>query len=247
MSFAPETTRSFSDTRKRGSDSYVKFSPDQRLVLRILNPQATLVWKHWLPEANGGKGMMANCPNVTAQTKVCPICEEAYKLPKDDEVRKQRVAKKRYIVNVLDRTPYTVCGQCNETVSGKKCPKCNADLKKNDFTPLNKVKLLEAGPQLFLQGLNPIAKLQADDFDGVEITDYDINFVTQGTGRDRKVNPSPTAPTPLSDDALIDPETGERQKLFDLNLLAEPTPLDEIRLMLEGATLEEMNAARGIK
>lgn len=246
MTFAPDTTRSYSETRKRTSNSYVKFSPDQRVVLRVLNPQAKLVWKHWIPEANGGKGMMTNCPNVTAQTKVCPICAIGFKLPKTDDTRSQYMAKKRFIVNVLDRTPYTICTSCNEETVGKKCTNCGADLKKADFAPLNKVKLLESGPQLFVQGLNAVAKLQAEDYDGAEITDYDINFITQGTGRDRKINPTPTAPSPLPESALIDPETGEKQQLFDLDLLAEPTPIEEIELMLQGATMEELNAVRGI-
>lgn len=245
--FAESPTKSYSDTRKRTSNAYVKFSADQKVVLRVLNPQAKLVWKHWIPEANGGKGMMANCPNITAQTRVCPICAEVFALPKDSEERRSRSAKKRWIVNVLDRTPYTVCGSCNETVSGKKCTNCGADLKKNDFTPLNKVKLLEGGPQLFEQGLSAIAKLQEDDYDGADITEYDINFITQGTGRDRKINPSPTPPLALQESALLDPESGEKQELFDLDLLAEPTSIEEIELMLQGATMEQLNAVRGIQ
>jgi hypothetical protein len=246
MPFAESPTKTYSETRKRTSNAYVKFSPDQRVVLRILNAKAKLVWKHWIPEANGGKGMMANCPNTTAQTKVCPLCAIAFTLPKGDEGRSQKMAKKRYIVNVLDRTPYTVCPSCNEEASGKKCNNCGADLKKAEFAPLNKVKLLEAGPQLFEQGLNAIAQLQEDDYDGADITSYDINFVTQGTGRDRKVNPTPTAPSDLPASALNDPETGEKQTLFDLDLLSEPTPLEEIELMLQGATMDELNAVRGI-
>jgi hypothetical protein len=245
MSFAPDTVKTYDETRKRTSASYVKFSPDQRLVLRILNPQAKLVWKHWIDEANAGKGMMANCPNVTAQTKVCPICAEVNKLPKGDDARSKRGAKRRFIVNVLDRTPHTICNSCNTETPGKKCINCGADLKKNEFAPLNKVKLLESGPQLFVQGLNAVAKLQAEDY-SAEITDYDINFMTQGTGRDRKIIPTPQAPTELPEDALNDPETGEKQPLFDLDLLAEPTSLEEIELMLQGATMEELNAVKGI-
>lgn len=246
MTFAQDTVKSYDDTRKRTSGAYVKFSPEYRSILRILNPQAKLVWKHWVSEANAGRGMMANCPNITAQTKVCPICAEVTKLPKGDDVRAQRAAKRRFIVNVLDRTPFTICSSCNEETVGKKCSNCGADLKKAEFTPSNKVKLLESGPQLFVQGLNAVAKMQAEDYDGAEITDYDINFMTQGTGRDRKVIPTPQTPTELPESALLDPETGEKQTLFDLDLLSEPTSIEEIELMLQGATMEELNAVRGI-
>lgn len=244
MPFAPES-KSYSDTRKRTSASYVKFSPDYRVVLRMLDENAKLVWKHWIGEANAGKGMMATCPNITAQTKVCPIEQSVAGLSKDDPKYLDRRAKKRYLVNVLDRTPYTVCDSCNSQTPGKKCVQCGADLKKNTFLPLNRVKLLEAGPQLFTTTLNGVDQLQKEDF-GLDITQYDITFSTQGVGRDRKISAIPATAAELDASVLLDPETGEPQKIFDLDLLAEPSPVEEIELMLKGATMEDLNAIRGI-
>jgi hypothetical protein len=241
-------TYDYSSTRKRTSDSYVKFSPDHRIVLRMLNNKAKLVWKHWIPEANGGKGMMANCPNTTAQASACPIERSIKGLAKDDPKYQERRAKKRYIVNVLDRTPYTVCPSCSEnTPKAKQCQSCGAALKANlDYAPLNRVKLLESGPMLFVQGLAAMEKAWQEDYPEAEITDYDITFTTNGTGRDRRIAPMPQVPSELEADALNDPETGEAQKLFDLELLAEPSSVEEIELMLQGATLEEINAVRGV-
>ncbi len=244
MSFAPES-KSYSDTRKRTSASYVKFSPDFRVVLRMLDENAKLVWKHWISEANAGKGMMATCPNVTAQTKVCPIEQSLVGLSKDDPKYVDRKAKKRYLVNVLDRTPYTVCDSCNNQTPGKKCVHCGADIKKNTFVPLNRVKLLESGPMLFTTTLNGVDQLQKEEL-GLSITDYDITFATQGAGRDRKISAIPLAAEPISEQDLLDPETGEPQKVFDLDLLSEPSPVEEIELMLKGATMEDLNALRGI-
>lgn len=240
-------TFSYPQTRKRTSDSYVKFSPDHRVVLRMLDNQAKLIWKHWIPEANAGRGMMANCPN-TSSTRECPIEKSLIGLPKDDPKVIERRAKKRYVVNVLDRTPYTVCPSCNEnTPKGKNCINCQAALKGSlDYAPLNKVKLLESGPQLFATNLMQVEKLQKEDYPENEITDYDIVFMTSGTGRERKIAATPQAPSEIELDALLDRETGEDQKRFDLILLAEPSSIEEITAMLAGATIDELNVIRGV-
>lgn len=244
MAFA-EDTRTYSETRKRTSNAYVKFSPDYRIVLRILDSNARLSWKHWVQEANAGKGMMATCPNKNASDEACPIDNQLRGLARDDAEVIARRAKKRFTVNVLDRTPHTVCDSCNTQTPGKKCVNCGADLKKNQFAPLNKVKILEGGPQLFTTTLNGVDQLQSEEF-GLQITDYDITFQTQGQGRDRKISAIPGAASEITPEDLIDPETGEQQKLFDLDLLSEPTSTEEIELMLKGATVEDLNAVRGI-
>jgi len=241
-------TYDFSTTRKRTSDSYVKFSPDFRVVLRMFDDHARLVWKHWIGEANAGRGMMANCPNTSPGMNVCPIEKSLKGLAKDDPEVMQRKAKKRFIVNVIDRTPYGACPSCSaQTPKAKVCTSCGAKLPANmEYAPLNKLKILEQGPQLFAQGLNAVEQMQKEDYPEAEITDYDIVFTTTGTGRDRKIAPIPQPPVPLAEDALIDPETSDVQKRFDLDLLIEPTPIEEIEAMMGGATMEQLNALRGI-
>ena len=240
MPFAEVSTYSATDTKKRTSANYVKFSENYRTVLRILNPNARLVWKHWLSEANGGKGMMANCANISSQVRPCPIDKQIAGFSKDDAQYMERRPKKRFIVNVLDRTLVTICSTCSAQTPGTECQSCHASLKKHEFVPLNKVKILEGGPQLFSQTLNSVEQMQREDFD-VDITAYDINFKAQGQGRDRKIAAIPQAPSEISSDALLDPETSEPQKLFDLDLLAEPDSIERIEAMLRGATLEELN------
>lgn len=244
MPFAPEA-RSYTETRKRTGAAYVKFTPEYRIVLRILNPNAKMSWKHWIQAANAGKGMMATCPNSRASDTICPIENSLRGLSKDDASVIERKAKKRFSVNVLDRTPYTVCDSCNTSTPGKKCQNCGADLKKNTFVPLNKVKILEGGPKLFTQTLNGVDKLQTEEF-GLEITDYDITFATQGVGRERQITAMPVSPAPISEQDLIDPETNEPQKLYDLDLLSEPNSVEEIEAMLRGATMDDLNQIRGI-
>jgi len=252
MSFSEEP-RSYTETRKRTGAEYVKFTDKYRVVLRMLNPQARTVWKHWIQEANGGRGLGAVCLNTEPGLRACPI-EKAYEhLPKDDKERKDHYARRKFVINVLDRTPVTTCKHCstvtpavtNVASGAKQCQSCGGDLKGSDFTPLNKVKILEQGPRLFNENLNVIADMQKADL-GVDITEYDIVFTSQGQDRDRKITAIPKDPEPLEDGALNDPETGEPQKLWDLELLSEPPQSEEIELMLQGATIDQLNAVRGI-
>lgn len=244
MPFA-ETTRTSTETRKRTSDNYVKFTDNYRVILRILNTTARVAWKHWIPEANGGRGLMATCPNVGSQVRPCPIEKMSAGKAKDDAEYTERRARPRYIVNVLDRTPHVVCPNCNTTTPGKVCQSCKADVSKEKSFPLNKVKILEQGPRLFNEQLNAVEKLQQEELNA-EITDYDIVFQTNGSGRDRKITAIPQQPKELDASVLVDPETGEEQKLFDLDALCEPNTVEEIEAMLRGATIEELNALRGI-
>jgi len=244
MPFAAELpTYDKTDTENRTTTSYVKFDEAYRVTLRILDPQSRLVWKHYIEQANQGKGTSVVCPNTTAQTKVCPIELSAEGLPKDDPQRKASYARRRYITNVLDRTPYTTCSTCDTKTPGNNCVSCGAPLKGHDFKPLNKVKILEGGPRLFTEQLNNIEKMQKQDFDK-EITDYDITFTTTGKGRDKKIAALPRSVEPLDEKALLDPETGEPQKVYDLDLLSEPTPIEEIKLNLQGVPFEEILAVR---
>lgn len=253
MTLFSEEARSYTETRKRTSAEYVKFTDEYRVILRMLNPTARTVWKHWIAAANGGRGMGAVCPNTQAGMHVCPVEMMYAHLPKDDKERRENNARRKFVVNVLDRTPHTVCKACQTTTpaitnvanGAKQCKSCGADLKGSDFFPLNRVKILEQGPRLFNESLNAIARMQKEDL-GVDITEYDITFTSQGKERDRKITAIPLDPKPLPDDALLDAETGEPQKLFDLDLLGEPASVEEIELMLEGATIDQLNAVRGI-
>lgn len=245
--------RSYDDTRKRTGADYIKFTEDYRTVIRVLDPAARTVWKHYIPQGNGGKGLGAVCPNIAPDIKVCPLELSVAGLPRESQERKDATARRRFIVNVLDRTPHTTCKACNTLTPGKtntasrskQCVSCGADLKGHDFAPLNKVKVLEQGPNLFNKQLNVIAEMQKTELDK-DITDYDITLTSQGQLRDRTITAIPNDPKELEEGALIDPETGEEQVLWNLELLAEPTSSEEITLMMQGATLEQLNAVRGI-
>lgn len=250
MSFSDELPKKTSgETAKRPSTDYVKFTPDYRVVLRMLDDHARTIWKHWIPQANKGKGLSANCPNVRSDMSVCPIEAEIRHLPKDSQERKDKSARRRFVVNVLDRTPYTTCTACNTPTPQtrtKECVSCHADTSRLDFKPLNKIKIMEGGVKLFNQTLNPIQQMQSEDYDGAGITDYDIVFTTNGEGRDKQISAIPQPPKKLPADVFVDPMTGEQQQVYNLDDLAEPSSLEEIKLMLEGASFQEILSAKGV-
>lgn len=249
MSFAEEApVYDKSETQNRTGAAYVKFDEAYRVTLRVLDPQARTVWKHYIEQANDGKGTSVVCPNTTAQTKVCPIEQSVEGLPKDDVQRKAANARKRFVTNVLDRTPYTTCNTCQTFTPGNNCISCGSPLKGHDFKPLNKVKILEGGPRLFIEQLNNIERMQKQDFNK-DIVDYDIVFTTTGRGRDKKIAALPRAVEALDASVMLDAETGEPQKVYDLDLLTEPTSIEEIKLNLQGVPFQEILAVRnaGIK
>lgn len=251
MSFVPFSEelpkKSYDETRKRTSAEYVKFTPEWRVTLRMLDTHARSVWKHWIPQANKGRGLSANCPNVRADMSVCPLEASVRSLPKDSQERKDKVARRRFVVNVLDRTNYTTCVACNQQTPQtrtKECVSCHADLSKATFAPLNKIKIMEGGVKLFNQTLNPIQQMQYEDYNGVDITQYDIIFTTTGEGRDKQISAIPQPPKELPEEVFNDPETGEKQAIYNLDDLAEPSTIEEINLMLSGASLQEILAVR---
>lgn len=241
-----EEPRSYTETRTRTASQYAKFVPEFRTVLRILDTQAQQKWQHWLPMANGGKGYGVTCANVSKTVRPCPVDILMETLDDDDALLQQLRVRRRFIVNVLDRTPHTVCESCGNQTPGKnKCTSCGANVSKQEFTPLNLIKILEHGPNLFNKGLNPIEKMYQEDY-GVDITHYDIVFMTQGAGRDKQIAPTPLKVEELPESAFLDAEGNPQQK-FDLQLLAEPTSVEEIEMYLQGATIAEVNEARGVK
>lgn len=246
--------RTYTETAKRTSAEYVRFDPKYRNVLRMLDPEARQVWKHWINAANGGRGLSPVCANTEPGMNVCPVDLLTADLPKDAPERKANNARRRFVINVLDRTPTAVCPSCDSQTpaitnpaqpGSKKCIRCEADLKGVKFAPLNKIKIMEQGPRLFNDQLNVISDMQEADF-GKAITEYDITFTTQGEGREKKITAIPQEPKELEAGALLD-ENGEPQKKYSLDDLAEPTSVEVIQLMLEGGTVDQINALRGIE
>lgn len=240
-------TRSREETLERKSTDYVKFSPFYRTVVRLLQDNARTVWKHYVPQANKGGGLSAVCPNIVPGLNACPIEQKYSDLPKDDPERRANNARKRFIINVLDRTPHTTCPHCSALTPGKTgadrkgkfCINCDGDLKGTDFAPLNKLKILEQGPKLFYQ-FNTIEKLQLEEIEK-PISGYDITITSEGVGRDRVLTAMPGADKELEKDAMLDDE-GNEQTLYDLELLAEPTASEAILLMLQGASIDQIRA-----
>ncbi|MGL4774506.1 MAG: hypothetical protein ACRC2K_13175 [Clostridium sp.] len=71
---------------------YVKF-PQGQSIIRILDDAPYSRWTHWLPQANGGKGLSIDCIG-----KTCPVC----KARKESEENKSKYSvRMAHSINVL--------------------------------------------------------------------------------------------------------------------------------------------------
>lgn len=71
--------------------------PDGTTTIRIVDPEPFSRWVHWIPQANGGKGLSVNCPG-----KSCPICAHI-KAAKAQKEQPKWSSRKMHALNVINR------------------------------------------------------------------------------------------------------------------------------------------------
>jgi hypothetical protein len=102
--------------------------------LRIRDEEPVSRWVHWIPQANGGKGL-----SVTCIGKGCPVCREMF----EDKKAKRKTkysSRKQHAINVLTRSFTNPAG-----VS----------------TTINEPQVLDSGNQVF-DGLLVVMKQMGD-------------------------------------------------------------------------------------
>ncbi|MFH1668009.1 MAG: hypothetical protein ABH884_03245 [Candidatus Komeilibacteria bacterium] len=213
-----------------GSD-YVKLTNEHMTVIRVLDETPKVVWKHYIPRghftnANNGKGMSIICDRPG-----CVICEMNKGL---DDDRKKMKASKRWIFNVLDRTPVIVCPNCGaeyyETKGGypQTCTNridggdCRTTLPEEP-SPRNKIQILERGRTLVDQLVE-----YEDEFGSLDT--YDIKLSTKGTGTDTRTTCLPQPQSDLNLDEIV----GEGWKLYDTEEIIKPLPQEVVQAILDG-------------
>jgi predicted RNA-binding Zn-ribbon protein involved in translation (DUF1610 family) len=154
--------------------------------------------------------------------------------------------RKTYFVNVLDKTNVKTCPSCGTDVkkSGatypSACPKCSTMITTTAEHPLNKVKILSRGVQLF-DYLNSMVSSILDEAGNVrDIDTYDIILTVSGEGKERKVFPMPltanSAPVEIGEDAL-----------FDLNRAVVTLNPAEIKELQRGVKVKDILLARKVE
>jgi hypothetical protein len=218
---------------------YLKIIPNVTIRIRILDREATLTFKHYLPKQR---------VSVVCLGDECPICITNKKLIAENQgipttqIRGYIPRSARHSVNVLNRT-LVKTAEDGEVVYPDiygKFPKVSAsgkELSKIQASPINRVEVLERGNELFQQ-LNAYNLNVVDENDNpIGIWNYDIVISATGTGRDMIIN---VTPQPMKNDTV---EVAE-EDLYDLKSISLTLSADELWKLLSGVSLVDIFSSR---
>lgn len=230
MSFTPipENKSTFS-TRKT---EYLALVPGNT-VIRILDPDYFSVETHFI-----------NRTSVECLGDECPICKNNRKIILENpetfrDISGYSPRSRRYFVNVYDKTPAKVCPQCGAEIKQDipTCPSCNTIITAVERKPLDKVKVLAKGKQLFEQ-LIALEQVIVDETGTPRgLTNFDITLVTAGAGKTATC-------TPIFTGNVGAPVFVEKPDLFDLHNAVIKLSEDELHDFQSGVSLKDIFAAR---
>lgn len=228
MSFANVQTNTSPKTTVRKLQ-YMALTPGAHR-LRILDTEALSVKTHFL-----------NNSSVKCLDDDCPICANNKKIIMQfpDTFREQSGYNRysvRFFVNVLDRTPAKVCPDCGKEYKNLAATICTCGKVLGEVAPLNKVKILSKGSGLFGDLDNIDKSIMKDNGEPVGITNYDINIIVNGSGRDVKYTAIPD--TSKNDVIALSEE------LFDLSKAVLTLSPDEMLDVQRGVTIKDIFASR---
>lgn len=144
MAFLPEITKS-DRQRNVGVSPFVRLDEDKPVVVQVLDKEAVAYFKYWFKDsADQWVGY------VSPGYDECPITQHNQQIGKGNPgyIKPQM----KYAVNVIDLTKAYTCPECNTVyMVGQKPDTCTCghDMSDVKFAPMNRVRILERGPQLF--------------------------------------------------------------------------------------------------
>ena len=237
MSFADTGNRSSTTNTKK--TEFFELSQGQHLI-RILDSEATRIDTHWVNNAS-----------IRCLGGECPICKDNFTILRENpknyrDIKGWNPARKTFFVNVFDKTLVKTCPVCgvdtkkNVNLYPSACPKCNAVITTTPEHPLNKIKLLSRGVQLF-DFLNSMVTSILDEAGNIrEVTSYDIILTVSGLDKERKV-----FPMPLPNNS--EPVTIEEGSLFDPNKAVLTLNPAEIKELQRGVRVKDILLARKVE
>jgi len=177
----------------------------------------------------------------------CPVCENNKRIIRDNPNEFRKVSSyaprvERHSVNVLDRTPAKVCPSCGKEYKkeGQNFPTsctCGASLVNVEVKPLNKIKILSKGKDLFSQ-LNILQDSILDDKkEPVGLKNFDISLFVSGTGRDTKTT---AVPQITSNDKI----EISKEDLFSVKNTTIKLSVTEMLDLMNGVQLRDILTAR---
>lgn len=158
MAFGSQFTNPV-NSEEKAENPFVKFVPDQDVLIRVLDEHETSFWQYWIT-VNLGGNKVGRSIIVGRDNPIKAYMEELG----DKDKRYQRPSH-RFYVNVLDRT------------------------LKDDGTRLNKVFILSGGNALMqeLSALDGRVRSRSDFSKKLRLQEFDVLLVANGEGKERKI------------------------------------------------------------
>jgi len=232
MPFATVTEK-FSGESKFKKTEFIALPPGITTI-RILEDSAHRSYVHYV------KGTYVECLGED-----CPICRNNKQIIMENPKEFRNIPNysgrvERHAVNVYDRTMVKICPSCgkeNKKVdqSYPSVCECGQMLVTTVEQPLNKVKILAKGKDLFSK-LNVLEMSVLDaNREPLGLKNFDITLFVSGTGRDTVITPVPQA---MVTDVI--PE----QELFDTGKVNFKLTEAEILDLMKGVQLRDILTAR---
>lgn len=207
---------------------YLKLSEGERIV-RILDQEETEFWRYWLsgpkfPNLGKGKSIVVG--------KSGPIRSFMDEIGEEDP--SFRKVQRRFLLNVLDRTPVKKTSKGIAVYANAKGQFPGSfddeDLSTRVIAPNNKVLVMEFGSTL-LEGMAMVhdsGVRSRTTHEPLSIWEYDIKITTRGTGMNtvRLVLPD-------QDQAPLPDELFALSK-YDLSTMVRPMPIEAQERLLNG-------------
>jgi len=222
------------------STDFVKIVPGIPVRLRILDKKAVHQVRHYL--------QIQKLSLLCLGDERCPICQNNSNLmkenPTEDAFRIKGFIPRqnRYLVNVLNRTIVKIApsGSVVYPTSGQfptVDPSTGEPLANIEAAPLNKVQVLDRGPDLFSQ-FNMVNEQVVDEMGKpIGIWNFDISIMATGAGKKMKTNVQ--ALSQIND--VVEVADEDKYVLETMGILLEP---DEMSKILKGIPLKDIFAAR---
>jgi hypothetical protein len=224
---------------------YLRFVEGSPLIVRILDKTAYSVDKHWIQKVN---------TSVICLGEQCPICKHNEELRAESPNTFRRSKgyigiNRRYMVNVLDRTPVLKDTETGiEYYASKgKFPTIDSSGEKSlvglEPESSNTIKILERGRELFEQLSmihNETIKVE-DDVETGGLTSFDVKLVTMGRGKDTVITVMPMLTSDDNVESILEKEGLEPHILSTVGILLSP---DEMVDLTRGISLKDIFAKR---
>lgn len=218
---------------------YVQLPTGVPIRLRILDKKALRQIKHYIPSARA---------SVICAGEECPICQSNNRLMRENpgvnprEIKGFIPRQNRFLVNVLNRTVVKVSpsGKVIYPTGGQfpaVDPETGEPLVNIQAKALNKVQVLDRGPELYEQ-LNVLnAQITDETGNPLGLWTFNIGVTSTGVGRKTKTTVIPFA----NENDVVNVPEEDKYVLSTLGLILTA---GEIETVLKGVSIKDIYAAR---